>query len=80
MYILTNLKVVRMTELIDQSLRSFGLFHNTLLVVLPYRSAELVVVHGRPVLPFAPQTGHFDRVFDFEYALGAIQPPDTRAV
>lgn len=55
-----------MDELVDQSLGDVGLADDTLLVVLPDGSAQLVVVHGRPVLSDAPQPCHMSRVFDLE--------------
>ena len=45
-----GLEVVRMTELIDQSLTPLRLLHDSLLVVLSQGPGELVVVHGRTVL------------------------------
>lgn len=69
-----------MAKLIDKSLRPFRLLHDALLVVLPDGAAELVVVHGRTVLAFTPQSSHTNRVFDFEDSLGAVQPTDARAV
>lgn len=73
-------QTIRMTELIDQSLWSFRLLHDTFLVVLPNRTRQLVVVHRRPVLAPAPQSGHAHRVLDLEHALAAVQPPDGAAV
>ena len=35
-----------------------GLLDNSLLVVLPDGTTELVIVHGGPVLSLAPQLGH----------------------
>lgn len=75
-----RLQVVRVAELVHQPLRPLRLLHDALLVVLPYRPAELVVVHRGPVLPLTPEPGHLHRVLDLEDALRAIQPPDARAV
>lgn len=43
-----------MDKLIDQSLRHIWFANDSLLVVLPDGAAELVVVHGWPVLPQTP--------------------------
>lgn len=53
-------------KLVDKSLRNLGLLHDAFAVVLPDRARELVVVHGRPVLPQAPKSGDLDRVLDLE--------------
>ena len=45
-----NLKMVWVAELIYQSLASLGLLHDSLLVVLPQRTRQLVVVHRWPIL------------------------------
>lgn len=58
-----------MTELINQSLGPFCLFHDSLSVILPNGSAEFVVVHGRAVFPFPPQASNSDRILDLEDAL-----------
>lgn len=42
--------MVRMTELIDQSLASLSLLHDALLVVLAERPRKLVIVHSWTVL------------------------------
>ena len=42
--------MVRMTELIDQSLASLSLLHDALLVVLAERPRKLVIVHSWSVL------------------------------
>lgn len=59
-----------MDELVHQSARHVGLPNDALLVVLPYGAAEFVIVHGRPVLPDAPQSGNVSGVFDFEDSFG----------
>jgi hypothetical protein len=69
-----------MAELVDQPLRPLGLFHDALFIVLSYRPTQLIVVHRRPVLPLPPEPGHFDRIFDLEDALRAVQPPDAGTV
>jgi len=69
-----------MAELVDEPLRTFRLLHDALAVVLADGAAEFVVVHGRPVLAFAPEPGHADAVFDLEDSARAIQPPDGRSV
>lgn len=78
--LLSFLKTVRMAELVDQPLRPLRLLHDALLVVLPDGPAELVVVHGRPVLPLAPEPGDADRVLDLEDALRPVQPPYAASV
>lgn len=45
-------------KLVHEPLRDVGLADDTLLVVLADGAAQLVVVHGRPVLPQTPQTCH----------------------
>ena len=42
--------MVRMAELVDQSLAPLRLLHDSLLVVLSQGPRQLVVVHGRTVL------------------------------
>lgn len=71
---------VRGAELVDESLRSLRLFHDTFAVILTDGSAELVVVHGRPVFALAPQFRHPDAVLDFEDAALAVEPAYCRAV
>ena len=46
----SSLQVVRMTELIDQSLASLSLLHDALLVILAERPWKLVIVHSWSVL------------------------------
>lgn len=69
-----------MTELVHQSLAALRLLHDALLVVLPDTAAELVVVHGGPILPLAPESRHAHRVLDLEDALAAVQPAYAGAV
>lgn len=73
-------QTVRVAELIDQALRSLSLFHDSLFVILTDRTAQFVVVHGRPVLASAPESGHANRVLDFEDALCSVHPSDATAV
>ena len=47
---LDQLEMVRVTELVDQSLASLCLLHDPLLVVLPQGTGQLVVVHGGTIL------------------------------
>lgn len=68
--------VVRVTELVDEPLRTFRLAHDAFFVVLPQTPRQFVVVHGRPVLAAAPQTRHRLTVFDLEHSLFPVQPPD----
>ena len=42
--------MVRMTELIDQPLASLSFLHDSLLVILPERPRQLVIVHSWSVL------------------------------
>ena len=68
------------TELVNKSLRPLRLLHDPLLVVLPERARQLVIVHGRPVLPLAPQRCHAVRVDDLEDPLLPVQPVDAAGV
>lgn len=61
-----------MAELIDEPLATFRLLHDPFLVVLSDATAKLVVVHGRPILSFAPESGHADRVLDLKHALATV--------
>lgn len=58
----------RVDELVDEALGDVGFPDDAFLVILPDGAAQLVVVHGRAVLPNAPQTGHLRRVLDLEDA------------
>jgi len=49
-----------MTELVDKPLTPLSLLHDSLLVILSEGPRQLVVVHGRPVLPFAPKSCNLD--------------------
>lgn len=69
-----------MTKLIDQPLAALRLLHNTFLVVLSDAATQLVVVHCRAILAFAPKPGNPHRVLDLEDALVAVQPAYARAV
>lgn len=69
-----------MAELIDQPLATLRLLHDPFLVILPDATAQLVVVHCRPILSFAPQPGHADRVLDLEHTLATVQPAYTGTV
>ena len=51
---LDQLEMVRVTELVDQSLASLCLLHDPLLVVLPQGTGQLVVVHGGTILTRIP--------------------------
>lgn len=57
-------------ELVHQSARHVRLSDDALLVVLTYGATQFVIVHGRPVLPDAPQSGYVGGVFDFENPFG----------
>jgi len=67
------LEGVRVAELVDEPLRTLRLLHDALAVVLADAAAQLVVVHGRPVLALAPQFGDAAKVAnaimtaDFEF-------------
>ena len=74
------LEGVRVAELVDEPLRTLRLLHDALAVVLADAAAQLVVVHGRPVLALAPQFGDADAVLDLEDAARTVQPADGRAV
>ncbi len=73
-------ETVRMTELVDESLRPLRLPHDPLPVVLSDGPGELVIVHGRTVLPKAPESGHTHAVLNLEHAPTLVQPPDARTV
>lgn len=55
-------------ELVDKALGDVRLPDDALLVILADGTAQLVVVHGRPVLADAPQPGHLGGVLNFEDA------------
>lgn len=65
-------QAVGMAKLVHQSLAALRLLHDALLVVLPDTAAELVIVHGGPILPLAPEPRHPHRVLDLEDPLAAI--------
>ena len=69
-----------MAELVHQPLCALSLLHDSLLVVLSQRSRELVVIHGRPVLPLSPQGGDTGRVDNLEDSLLPVQPVDASRV
>lgn len=50
------------TELVNKTLRTFSLLHDSLLVVLPERPAQFIVVHGGSVLTLSPQLRYSHRV------------------
>lgn len=54
--------------------------YDTLFVVLADGSTQLVIIHGRTVFSFPPQSGNSWRVFDFENAIGATDPFDAATV
>ena len=70
----TRSVVIWRTELVDQPLRPLSLLHDSLLVILPEGSGQLVEVHGWPILPLAPQVSHLSRIHDLEDTLGMISP------
>jgi len=72
--------MVRMTELIDQPLASLSFLHDSLLVILPERPRQLIIVHSWSVLSLAPESGHLDRVDDLEDPLLSVDPVDVVAV
>lgn len=55
-------------KLVDEALGDVWFPDDALLVILADGAAQLVVVHGRPVLAEAPQPGHLSRVLNFEDA------------
>jgi len=75
-----GLEVVRMAELVDQSLTPLRLLHDSLLVVLSQGPGELVVVHGRTVLSLSPQSGDLDRINNLEDSLGSVDPVNVVAI
>jgi len=72
--------VVGLAELIYEPLGLFRLLHLALLVVLPERPGELVVVHGGTVLALTPKRGNPDRVDNLEDSLLSVQPVDAARV
>lgn len=72
--------MVGVAELVDQPLRPLCFLHDALLVVLSERSREFVVVHGRAVLPLAPERGNSVGVDNLEDAPLPIQPVDAARV
>lgn len=58
-------------KLVDEALGDVRLPDDALLVILADGAAQLVVVHGRPVLADAPQPGHLGGVLNFEDAWGS---------
>lgn len=58
-------------KLVDKALGDVRLPDDALLVILADGAAQLVVVHGRPVLADAPQPGHLGGVLNFEDAWGS---------
>jgi len=72
--------MVWVAELINQPLTSLGLLHDPLLVVLPQRTRQLVVVHRWSVLSLSPQSGDLDRVDNLEDPLLPVDPVDVVAV
>lgn len=67
-------------KLVDQSLSSLCLLHDALLVVLSQRPGQLVIVHGRSVLPLAPERGNPVGVDNLEDASLAVNPVDAARV
>lgn len=67
-------------ELIDQTLRSVRLLHDSLLVVLPDRPAQLVVVHFGFVLSGSPKLGDSHRILDLEDAFLLVEPANDSHV
>lgn len=61
-------------KLVDEALGDVWLPDDALLVILADGAAQLVIVHGRAVLPDAPQPGHLGGVLNFEDAWGAGGP------
>ena len=64
-------------ELVNETLGIVGFLDDPFLVILPYGTAQLVVIHGRAILPLTPKSCYVSRVFDLEDALGPVQPTDT---
>lgn len=55
------------------------LLHDVLVVIVPERAAQLVVVHVRLALPLAPLPGHLVRIQELELAVAAL-PADAARV
>ena len=69
-----------MAELINQTLRSFGLLHDSLSVILTNGPRQFIVIHGRSILPLSPNMSHPDAVFDLENAFTPVHPSNVRLV
>lgn len=69
-----DLQAIRVTELIDESLRSFCFLHDSLFVILPDGSGEFVIVHSRAVLASSPQSCDSNGIFNFKYSFSSVQP------
>ena len=63
--------------MVNETLGIVGFLDDPFLVILPYGTAQLVVIHGRAILPLTPKSCYVSRVFDLEDALGPVQPTDT---
>lgn len=71
------LEVVWAAELVHKTLGTLSLLHDSLLVVLTDGTGKLVIVHGWPVLAFAPESCHTYAVLNLEYSLLSVQPADA---
>jgi len=69
-----------MTKLINESLGALRLPHDSLPVILTDGPRKFVVVHGRSILPDAPEPGHPNAVLDLEDTTRLVQPPDAGTV
>ncbi len=59
-------KVIGWNELVDEPLLLARLLDDVLLVILPQRATQLVVIHLRAIFALTPQTRQLVRTFDLE--------------
>lgn len=55
-------------ELVDEAFRVGRLLDDSFLVVLSYASRQLVVIHCRSILAFAPKSCNSNGVLNLEYS------------
>ena len=75
-----DLQAIRMTELVDESLRSLRFLHDSFFVILPDGSGEFVIVHSRAVLASSPQSGDSNGILNLKDSLSSIKPTNCSTV